>query len=78
MGAKRLGITKRRGEVAYSVDEHRDEFENRWDQAMERLHPITRKLEPAVDVEIATVVPLRLGAQCLENLGLVQPFGDPV
>lgn len=45
---------------------------------MKRLHPVARKEEIPIDIEIAAIVPVRLRAQRLNHMRLVQVFGDPV
>lgn len=45
---------------------------------MEGLHPVTRKQEASVDIEITTVVAVNFGAQGLQYLRLVEVLGDPV
>ena len=45
---------------------------------MKRLHPITRKQEVPVDIEIAAVVRIRLRSKRLKHVGLVKVLSDPV
>ena len=59
------------------VDEDGDLFEDAWDQAVERLHPVAGKEEISIDVEIAAVVAVGLDSQGFDNVGLVQVFGYP-
>lgn len=44
---------------------------------MERLHPVTGEQEAPVEVEIATLVAVDFNSQSPEDLGLVEPLGNP-
>lgn len=57
-----------------SIDEDRDLVENLGDQSEVRLHPITLEQEVAVNVKVAAVVLVNLGAESLHDFGLVQPL----
>lgn len=45
---------------------------------MKRLHPVTRQQEIAIDIEIATIIPIRLRSQRFNYFRLVQVLCDPV
>lgn len=44
---------------------------------MEGLHPVTGKQEASIDIEIAAIVAVNFSAQGLEDIWLVEVFGDP-
>lgn len=56
------------------VDQHRDLLQKAGDHAEVRLHPVTVELEVTVDVEVARVIAVDLGANRFANLALAQVF----
>lgn len=61
----------------YSVNQYGHLFEDPRYQAMKRHHPITSKQEITVDVKVAAVVAVDLGAEGFHNFWLVEPFANP-
>ncbi|KAI7408396.1 Carboxypeptidase Y [Hortaea werneckii] len=60
------------------VHQHWDLLEDVGDEAVERLHPVALEEEVTVDVEVAAVVAVDLGTECLHHLWLVEVLLDPV
>ena len=59
-----------------SIDEDRNLLQDLRHKSEIRLHPVALEQEVAVNVKVAAVISVDLGAEGLHDVGLVQPLGD--